>query len=96
MNTLGTILYLKGGTQKVMIIGRNAILKLNDEEYLYDYVGCRYPSGFSMKGMIYFNEENIDSILFLGYSDEEEVRMLEVFKEWKDKEESKYRRKILK
>lgn len=64
MNTLGTILYLKGGTQKVMIIGRNAILKLNDEEYLYDYVGCRYPSGFSMKGMIYFNEENIDSILF--------------------------------
>lgn len=94
MNTLGTILYLKGGTQKIMVIGRNAILRLSDGDYLYDYVGCRYPSGFSTKSMIYFNEENIDSIIFSGYSDDDEIRMLEVFKEWKDKEGSKYKKML--
>lgn len=53
---------------------------------------CKCPSGFSVKNMIYFNEENIDSILFLSYCDDEEIRMLEVFKEWKDKEGLNYKK----
>lgn len=95
MHTLGTILYLKNGTQKVMVISRNALLEVKQEKQLFDYVGCKYPTGFNPKTMIYFNEENIDTIIFKGYEDEEEIRMNEVFESWKNDNNGTYKKGII-
>lgn len=96
MKTLGSILFLKEGSQKVMITSRNVLVKMEDQIQLFDYAGCKYPVGLDMNQILYFNEENIDKVLFEGYCDEDEIRINELFKEWKEKNKGKYVKGIVK
>lgn len=43
-----------------------------------------YPTGLNPETTIFFNHENIDKVVFKGYSDEEEERFLEIYQEWKN------------
>ena len=79
MQTLGTILYLKDGRAKVMIINRGPIVEKEGISFLYDYAGCVYPIGMNPEQVLYFNEENIDKVLFEGYRDEDEQRFEELY-----------------
>ena len=81
MLPLGTIVYLQEGTQKLMIIGRGVLY--TDEESqtdkFMDYMGCLYPEGIDPKKTIFFNQEDIDQVVFKGYSDESEIRFQEAY-----------------
>ena len=46
-------------------------------------MGTLYPSGFQKNSNIFFQHENIDRVVFRGYSDEEEKRFLVVYNNWK-------------
>ncbi|MHC5251122.1 DUF4176 domain-containing protein [Listeria kieliensis] len=83
MLELGTIIYLKEGNKKIMIIGRGQTIEKDGEEAFFDYAGCLYPEGINPKESLFFNEENIDRVIALGYSDEEELRYKELVSEWK-------------
>ncbi|MEN2667240.1 DUF4176 domain-containing protein [Listeria aquatica] len=83
MLELGTIVYLKEGNKKIMIIGRSQTIEKNGEEAFFDYIGCLYPEGVSPNESLFFNEENIDRVITLGYSDEEELRYQELVSKWK-------------
>lgn len=82
---LGSVVYLEEGTQKLIIIGRGVIFEDSDssERVFADYMGTLYPSGFQKNSNIFFQHENIDRVVFRGYSDEEEKRFLEVYNNWK-------------
>ena len=82
---LGSVVYLEEGTQKLIIIGRGVIFEDSDssEQVFADYMGTLYPSGSQKNSNIFFQHENIDRVVFRGYSDEEEKRFLEVYNNWK-------------
>ncbi|MEI5991699.1 hypothetical protein A5881_003236 [Enterococcus termitis] len=80
MQALGTIVYLKDGRAKIMIINRGPIVEKEGISFLYDYAGCVYPIGMNPEQVLYFNEENIDKVLFEGYRDEDEQRFEELYK----------------
>ncbi len=82
MQTIGSIVYLKEGGQKMMILNRGPIVDLGEGQVYFDYSACAYPVGFSPEQIFYFNEENIDKVLFEGYRDEEEERFIELYKNW--------------
>ena len=42
-----------------------------------------YPNGIDPQDALFFNHEDIDKVVFRGYSDDEEERFLEVYEEWK-------------
>lgn len=86
---LGSIVYLQDGTEKIVIIGRGVQIYDGevDSDVFYDYAGCRYPLGINPDEGLFFNEDNIDKVVFEGYSDEEEERYNEVFYEWLDNNE---------
>ncbi|WP_049388523.1 DUF4176 domain-containing protein, partial [Staphylococcus epidermidis] len=42
---------------------------------------CKYPVGVVEDQIYYFNEENIDNVIFEGYSDQDETRFQELFKD---------------
>ncbi|TXD21039.1 DUF4176 domain-containing protein [Staphylococcus haemolyticus] len=84
METIGSIIYLKEGSQKLMIINRGPIVEIEGQKYTFDYSACKYPVGVVEDQIYYFNEENIDNVIFEGYSDQEEVRFQELFKEMMD------------
>ena len=69
---IGSIVRIKGSEKKLMIFGRRQ--KEKDKERLWDYVACLYPEGnLSMEVSILFQQEQIEEIYFLGYSDDEEA-----------------------
>ena len=82
---LGSVVFLEEGTQKLIIIGRGVIFEDSDssEQVFADYMGTLYPSGFQKNSNIFFQHENIDRVVFRGYSEEEEKRFLEVYNNWK-------------
>lgn len=68
---LGSIVVLKNGFKKLMIIGRKILQGKN--ENIYDYLGCLYPEGdIGDEYKFIFNNEDVDKIIFKGYEDEEE------------------------
>ncbi|AND80015.1 DUF4176 domain-containing protein [Streptococcus pantholopis] len=81
---LGTVVYLQDGTEKVMVVGRGVIYhdEDSDKEVFVDYMGCRYPTGVNPDNTIFFNQENIDRVVFEGLKDAEEERFQQVYEDW--------------
>lgn len=90
MLSIGSIVYLKDGNKKIMVLNRGAILETNTGKRLFDYSGCIYPVGLDAEQVFYFNEENIDKIVFKGYSDEEESRYRELYNNWLSENSDKF------
>ncbi|MEW9678010.1 DUF4176 domain-containing protein [Lentibacillus sp. L22] len=82
MLPIGSIVYLREGTSKLMILNRGPILPSGETEgegIWYDYSGCIYPQGLDPNNVFYFNEENIDKIVFEGFKDDEEEHFQKIF-----------------
>ncbi|USS90290.1 DUF4176 domain-containing protein [Fructilactobacillus carniphilus] len=82
---LGSIVILKEGLQKLMIVGRGAVYGDSEtgEEKFADYMAVIYPSGIDPETTIFFNQSDIDKVIFKGFSDEEEIRFLDIYAKWK-------------
>lgn len=71
---IGTVVMLKGGTKRVMIIGFGAIQKTNKDK-MWDYSGCLYPEGFLASNQTcLFDHNQIEKIYHLGLADDEEEK----------------------
>ncbi len=69
---IGSIVLLKNATKKIMIYGRRQMAA--DTGEMFDYVACLYPEGnISDEYTLLFNHEQIDKVVFRGFSDEEEA-----------------------
>lgn len=66
---IGTVCQLDDN-KKVMIIGYKNISFVNNEVLIKDYSGIKYPEGVSTDIRIIFDNEDIKSILYMGYTDE--------------------------
>lgn len=68
---IGSVVTLKEGTKKLMIIGR---LQQNVRtKKVYDYAGCLWPEGYMDKDSCYvFDHEDIDCLYYIGLQDIEE------------------------
>ena len=68
---IGSVVLLNGGEKRLMICG----VKQTDtegEEIEYDYLAVFYPEGFMGGDYQYlFNHEDIDTVFFTGYEDDE-------------------------
>ena len=72
----GTVVMLKGGTKRVMIIGFCAVEGQNKE--IYDYSGCLFPEGLlSSNEVCMFNHDQIEKVYHEGLKDEEETAFKE-------------------
>ena len=74
-----------------MIINRGPIVKLKIKSI------CLTILHVNIRGAVedeiyYFNEENIDSVIFKGYSDQDEVRFQELFDNMKQNLDSEIQR----
>jgi hypothetical protein len=68
---IGSIVLLKNGQKKIMIYGRRQ--RRVTDNYEYDYIACLYPEGNINEDYMYlFNHEDIDTVVYRGFSDAEE------------------------
>ena len=70
---IGTVVLLKGGKKRVMIIGFCAMT--NDKEgKIFDYSGCIYPEGLMASNQTcMFDHNQIEKIFYNGFVDNEEI-----------------------
>jgi hypothetical protein len=87
MLPIGSIVYLKEGTSKLMILNRGPIIELDGEQKMFDYSACVYPQGLVADSLLYFNEENIDEVIFEGFKDSDEDRFHSLYKQWLEENE---------
>src|SRR5690625_6042123 len=92
MLPIGSIVYLKEGTNKLMILNRGPIIEMDGEQTMFDYSGCFYPQGLVPENVFYFNHENIDEVVFEGYKDGEEDRFQKLFSDWSEENEHQFKR----
>lgn len=92
---LGSLVYLKRGTIKMLIIGRsNLITPENKKSILFDYSAVPYPVGYlGEQKTYYFNQEDIDKVEFKGFSDSEDTQFIKTIKEWQVENSKDYIRK---
>jgi len=79
---IGSIVYLKQGRQKLMILNRSPQAKKDDQLVRFDYSATLYPMGIIPNQITFFNSEDIDKVVFEGYVDEDEERFQETYQKW--------------
>lgn len=75
--SLGSVVYLKGGIKKLLIVARAVNVKNKEKQYFFDYGGVLYPEGITGDRMAYFNHDDVSSVFFSGCDDEENKGMVE-------------------
>ncbi len=64
---VGSVVMLKGGTHRTMIIGYCQRL-VNEPDTVFDYVGCLFPEGYlSADKNFLFNRDQVETIYHVGY-----------------------------
>ena len=79
---IGTIVMLKGGKKRLMIVGFCMETKVGDKTARFDYAGCLYPEGVvDSKQFPLFNHDQIDKVYNEAYIDEEETEFKKALKQ---------------
>lgn len=77
---IGTVVLLKEGSKKIMIIGFCAMAK-KDDKTIYDYSGCLYPEGLLTSDQtLLFNHNQIEKIYHIGFHDDDDKKFKENLK----------------
>lgn len=79
---LGSIVIVKGGIKKTIVIARGIAADLGGGPKRFDYGGCLYPEGLLGDQLLYFNHEDINKVVFTGFSDEDNILMVENINNW--------------
>ena len=76
---VGSVVLLKDALKKLIVIGLMPIKHLETgEDIAYDYVGLPYPEGYiGTESAMLFKHENIEEIVFTGYSNDERITFVE-------------------
>ena len=79
---LGSVVYLKGGIKKLLVVARAINVENGGKQYFFDYGGVLYPEGITGNQLAYFNHEDIGSVFFRGCDDEENRGMTEAINKY--------------
>lgn len=79
---IGSVVLLKNGSVKLMIVSRGLNVKRGGEVYFFDYSGVLFPQGLDGDKVAYFNHDAIDTVYFTGYNNEESSVMTDTMNEY--------------
>ena len=74
---IGSVVFLKGGMKKLMVIGIKQLKKDDGDNQEFDYIGVLYPEGFlGDESNFLFNHADINDVVFTGYDNPEREAFL--------------------
>lgn len=79
---IGTIVKLHDSNITIMITSLLPLCNNNGQIGYFDYAACMYPYGLTGKDSLFFNEEDIETVIFTGYENDDHLK----FKEQIDKQ----------
>lgn len=82
---LGSVVLVRGMLRRTMVIGRGMLTAVGKENAYFDYGGCVYPEGLMGDQLLFFNHRDIEQVIFRGYEDEENSRVVDNLNLWLQK-----------
>jgi len=82
---IGSIVVVRGGVKKTMIISRGLAVNLDSGRKYFDYGGCLYPEGLMGDKIVYFNHADIVKVVFQGFTDDDNTMMADNINFWLEK-----------
>jgi len=83
---IGSVVLLKNGKKRLMIIGVKQTDAASGTEY--DYLSVLYPEGFvNSETTFFFNHDAIDHVFFLGMNDNERTEFINSLSDFYEKNE---------
>ena len=79
---LGSIVIIRGGIKKTMIIARGLAVEIQGSTKVFDYAGCLYPEGLMGDQILQFNHVDVAKVVFEGFVDDDESLMLSKLNDW--------------
>lgn len=80
---LGTIILLKGGNKRLIIVGRKQTS--TESKQIFDYAGVLFPEGYQDSEHFYaFNHSDIENIFQLGLIDSEEIEYQQILNDYEN------------
>jgi hypothetical protein len=84
---IGSVVLLKESTKRVMIYGR--LQRETEGDRVWDYIACLFPEGnINPDHSFLFDNDQIESVFFVGCQDEEEMRFQQYLLDMADQLES--------
>ena len=81
---IGSVVSVNGSKEPFMIVSQFPVTTSNNREGYFDFGAVPLPLGLISDEMIFFNKEDISSILFIGYLDERFQELQEKYDELTD------------
>lgn len=72
---IGAVVKLVNGHQYLMITARFPLYSSKGRMGYFDYASCLYPEGQINENNFFFNNEDIDEIIFEGFITDEEKKL---------------------
>lgn len=66
---VGSVVKVKDSDQEFVIISQLPLTDINEKRGYFEFGAATLPMGMSSQEMIFFNSEDIDRIVYLGYVD---------------------------
>jgi len=79
---LGSIIVVRGGIKKIMIIARGLAVEVQGMVKVFDYAGCLFPEGLMGDQILQFNHVDIFKVVHKGYTDDDESLMISKLNDW--------------
>ena len=75
---LGSVVRLKGAKQKLMVVSRAQLVSApGGKQYYFSYGAVPYPQGLVTTEVTYFQRGAVEKVYHWGYSDEEDLSVLD-------------------
>jgi len=83
---IGSVVMLNNSTKRLMIIG---VKQVQEDGTEWDYSGCLFPEGLiSSKEIFIFDEDQIDTLFFIGLQDDESLNYMQALSEISNEEDA--------
>ena len=66
---IGSVVRVKEGAEPFMIVNQCPVTEKNGTQGYFDFGAVTLPLGLVNQNIIFFNKEDIDEVLFIGYID---------------------------
>ncbi|MGV0168786.1 DUF4176 domain-containing protein [Furfurilactobacillus sp. WILCCON 0119] len=87
MLPIGSVVQVKHGDHDLMIITKN-VFSTADKTLFFDYGSCMYPEGLDPDQIYYFNQGDVENIVFEGLKNDAEVTQDNEMTEWVTKNQT--------
>ena len=66
---VGSVVKVTGSEQEFVIISQLPVTEIDGKQGYFEFGAAMLPMGISSQEMIFFNSEDVDKIIYLGYID---------------------------